>query len=120
MIISLRTMASSAIRTTVRTCTIPCRRSETTSSERLNSSDREDHPEKCLKDRIVGRIETARKHDAGDELEHKVPDRQGHNYRNQAAQHKNDGMLELLIERQQSPSHTCRCELLFQFHRRLP
>jgi hypothetical protein len=38
MIISLRTMASKAIKMTVRTWTMPCRRSATTSSDRLNSS----------------------------------------------------------------------------------
>ena len=38
MIISFRTIASRAIKTTVRTWTIPCRRSAITNSDRLNSS----------------------------------------------------------------------------------
>ena len=97
-IITLRTMARSAISTTVRTCTMLSCRCATTRRERLNSErddDSEDRPEHRLEHRIFGRVKGLRGDNVVEDLECEVPHGEDDDDGDQPREDKDDDLLEI-------------------------
>src|SRR2546425_4698485 len=64
---------------------------------------REDHAEDGLEDDLIRRIELLSEDQAEQDLERQVPDRGHDHHRDQQRQDQDDGVLELLVDRERAP-----------------
>src|SRR6202022_2382650 len=95
---TFRQMASSAIITTERIWTMVSRRSATTRSDFLNSSNDhgKDHTEHSLEDRVVGRVEAPGQNEPEQNFQAQVPDGSDDDNGDQCRQEHDDDAFESL------------------------